>query len=124
MSAVLPAQVNIEPTCLHADNAWRAALAAGEAQERTVTGAHLSIGVTVMRRGEATTSSEAPMGEEVATVLEGDFRVDAAGESYELSPGEGIVIPPREPRVWTCLTERGALYRVITRLDNLPPKLP
>jgi len=87
----------------------------------TVYGQHLNIGIGVFRRGQHSEVPPQPQGEEVATVLEGMFLVEAAGERYELSPGEGIIIPPKEPRRWTCQSERGALYRVITRLDQLPP---
>ncbi|MCA1326866.1 cupin domain-containing protein [Herbaspirillum sp. alder98] len=90
-------------------------------QTALVEGEHLAIAISVLHRGERSEDAPQPQGEEVATVLEGEFLVEAAGERYELSPGEGIIIPPREPRVWTCLSERGALYRVITHLDRLPP---
>ena len=53
------------------------------------------------------------LGEEVGAILEGDFRVDAAGETYELTAGEAILIPPDEMRTWTCQSKRGVLYRVI-----------
>lgn len=90
-------------------------------QAALVEGRHLSIGITVFAQHQHSEAVVQPQGEEVATVLQGSFRVEAAGEVYELAPGEGIIIPPREPREWTCLSERGALYRVITRLDNPPP---
>jgi mannose-6-phosphate isomerase-like protein (cupin superfamily) len=52
--------------------------------------------------------------EEIATVLEGSFLIQADDESYEITVGEGILIPPSTHRTWTCLTERGTLYRVLT----------
>jgi quercetin dioxygenase-like cupin family protein len=97
---------------------WQATDASS--QSAMADGAHLSIGISVFHRNERSAETENAQGEEVATVLEGVFLVEAAGERYELSPGEGIIIPPREPRVWTCQSERGALYRVITNLDALP----
>ncbi|WP_051516806.1 cupin domain-containing protein [Herbaspirillum sp. RV1423] len=93
-------------------------------QSAIVDGEHLSIGISTYTCGEQSEAAADPQGEEVATVLAGSFLVEAAGERYELSPGEGIIIPPREPRRWTCQSERGALYRVITRLDNPPPQEP
>ncbi len=88
-------------------------------QTAIVDGEHLSIGISVFHLGECSEEPVDPQGEEVATVLEGVFLVEAAGECYELSPGEGIIIPPCEPRQWTCQSERGALYRVITHLEAL-----
>jgi quercetin dioxygenase-like cupin family protein len=90
-------------------------------QSAVVGGEHLSIGIAVFVQGQHSETVEQPQGEEVATVLEGSFLVEAAGERYELSPGEGIIIPPAEPRRWTCLSARGALYRVITDLDHPAP---
>ncbi len=98
---------------------WRAPDAAP--QVGTVDGEHLSISIAVFRQGQQSEAAPQPQGEEVATVLEGVFLVEAAGERYELVPGEGIIIPPREPRSWTCQSERGALYRVLVSLDNPAP---
>ncbi|CAN5578144.1 hypothetical protein BH09PSE5_BH09PSE5_20430 [soil metagenome] len=81
-------------------------------------GEHLSISTTVFRRGEQTATGDAPMGEEVAAILSGSFLVEAEDERYELSPGEAIIIPPRMARVWTCQSDEGALYRVLTKLDT------
>lgn len=105
--------------CLPLDIDWQNPQAVPTMHE--VQGEHLCIGIGVFQRDQHSEATAEPQGEEVATVLEGVFLVEAAGERYELSPGEGIIIPPREPRRWTCHSERGALYRVITRLDNPPP---
>jgi quercetin dioxygenase-like cupin family protein len=59
------------------------------------------------------------LGEEVATILEGSFDVDAAGEQYRLTRGEGIIIPPGEPRDWVCAAPRGVLYRVVVTTPAL-----
>ena len=59
------------------------------------------------------------LGEEVATVLSGQFDVDAAGEQYTLVSGEGIIIPRGEPRLWRCTSVEGVLYRAIVRSSDL-----
>src|SRR5262245_33320373 len=41
-------------------------------------------------------------GEEVAAVLEGTARVRSGDEEYELSVGEGIVIPPGQGSCWSA----------------------
>ncbi|WP_082378299.1 cupin domain-containing protein [Caballeronia cordobensis] len=53
------------------------------------------------------------LGEEVAAVLDGRIAVLAAGEHYVLSAGEAILIPPNEPRRFTCVSSGSVLYRVI-----------
>lgn len=103
--------------CLPLEINWHAADA--ESQTATAEGAHLNIVISIFGLDEKSVERLEIQGEEVATVLEGTFLIEAAGERYELSPGEGIIIPPREPRVWTCQTQRGVLYRVTTRLDSL-----
>jgi quercetin dioxygenase-like cupin family protein len=109
--------VNERPAarCRAVDDDWQAALRTGRSHRSQLHGEHLSVGIGVYRQGETVVAPDNGLGEEVATVLEGEFRVDAAGERYELLPGEGIVIPPREPRTWICLSERGVLYRVLTQ---------
>lgn len=104
--------------CLPVDIDWQPAEASG--QTAAAQGVHLAIAISIFKRDEKSVVLPEPQGEEVATVLEGAFLVEAAGERYQLSPGEGIIIPPREPRVWTCQSVRGVLYRVTTRLDALP----
>ena len=90
----------------------------GSVVSQNADGRDLSISTTVFRRGEQTAMPSSPLGEEVATILSGSFLVEAEDERYELSPGEGIVIPPRMARVWTCQSDEGALYRVIVSLDK------
>jgi quercetin dioxygenase-like cupin family protein len=104
--------------CERLEIAWQSPQS--PSQTAMVEGEHLAIAISVFHLGERSEEPAQPEGEEVATVLEGAFLVEAAGERYELSPGEGIIIPPREPRVWTCRSARGALYRVITNLERLP----
>jgi quercetin dioxygenase-like cupin family protein len=109
-----------QPACLPADALWQQDLAKRQSVSRSVQGEHFVIHTATFLQGENVGAEAGVAGEEVATVLSGDFRIEAAGESYELTIGEGIVIPPREVRRWTCLSPQGALYRVVTRLDNLP----
>jgi quercetin dioxygenase-like cupin family protein len=101
-------------------SAWRQALREGRLHADEANGEHLRCSIATYRKGQASEPPSDPEGEEVAAVLEGEFRIEAAGEQYELARGEAILIPPRAPRTWTCLSERGALYRVVTRLDKLP----
>lgn len=79
------------------------------------SGDAFDIAIHVLRRGETLSTAAGDAGEEVAAVLDGTFTIEAAGESYRLSKGEGIIIPSAEPRRWTCDTEGGRLYRVINR---------
>lgn len=73
------------------------------------------IAIHVLRMGETLGAVRGEAGEEVAAVLDGTFTIEAAGETYRLSKGEGIVIPSAEPRQWTCDSASGRLYRVINR---------
>lgn len=82
----------------------------------STTGEDLAIAIRVFAESECLAQAAGSAGEEVAAVLEGVFRIDAAGERYELSPGEAIIIPPGEPRAWTCLSPRGVLYRAVTHV--------
>lgn len=68
-----------------------------------------------LEQSQSLAAAQGEAGEEVGAVVNGTFRIDAAGETYVLSTGEGIIIPPREPRVWTCTSPQGTLYRVINR---------
>lgn len=79
-------------------------------------GAAFDVSIEVLGQEERIEAAAGTCGEEVAAILEGAFTVHAADEQYRLSVGEGIIIPPGEPRVWVCTTERGVLYRAVTRL--------
>ncbi|WP_042885338.1 cupin domain-containing protein [Cupriavidus necator] len=79
------------------------------------SGDAFDIAIHVLRQGEMLSAAAGEAGEEVAAVLEGTFTIEAAGESYRLSKGEGIIIPNAEPRRWTCDAGSGRLYRVINR---------
>lgn len=86
----------------------------GPARHET-SGDAFDIAVHVLSQGQTLSAAAGQAGEEVAAVLGGTFTIEAAGETYRLSKGEGIIIPSAEPRCWTCDTEDGRLYRVINR---------
>lgn len=79
------------------------------------SGEAFDIAIQVLRQGDTLSAAAGEAGEEVAAVLDGTFTIEAAGETYRLSKGEGIIIPSAEPRRWICDTEGGRLYRVINR---------
>ncbi|EQB15079.1 MULTISPECIES: cupin domain-containing protein [Novosphingobium] len=84
-------------------------------------GDHLEAALRRFVNGETLSPHDDHAFEEVAAVLEGEFHVEAAGEVYDLSTGEGIVIPPGEPREWRCDGENGGLlYRVLVRVPGAP----
>lgn len=80
-----------------------------------VDGAALSAGIQTLRQNEIINIEAGTLGEEVGAILSGRIDVVAAGEHYVLCAGEAIVIPAGEARRFTCLTERGELYRVTVR---------
>lgn len=85
---------------------------------QAVTGDLFDLSLASYRQGEVARALPRGLGEEVATVLEGEFDVDAAGEQYRLTPGEGILIPRGEPRRWQCVSASGTLYRAVLRADQ------
>lgn len=91
---------------------WSAANASSESY--AARGSALDVSIRVLTHGERIEAAAGSVGEEVAAILEGSFSVTAADEHYELSVGEGIIIPPREPRTWICTSGRGVLYRALT----------
>jgi mannose-6-phosphate isomerase-like protein (cupin superfamily) len=90
-------------------------IAQGSHDGATLSGETFDVALREYIQGEISTGGLDGLGEEVATILSGSFDVDAAGEHYSLSPGEGIIIPPGEPRQWTCTSGTGLLYRAVTR---------
>jgi mannose-6-phosphate isomerase-like protein (cupin superfamily) len=81
---------------------------------RRITGDHFCI--EFVRIGAAMTVdriADAAAGEEVAAVLEGNVRVRSGAEEYELSRGEGIIIPPGQGSSWSSQGASALLYRVI-----------
>lgn len=106
--------------CLRVDAGakWRAANATG--QQFDATGKAFDVAIRVFAEGETVSAGADTVGEEVAAVLEGQFHVDAAGESYDLARGEAIVIPESEARAWRCTSARGVLYRVLVREPGVP----
>lgn len=84
------------------------------------SGDHLDLALRRFSAGEALAGAEDALFEEVGAVVEGEFHIDAAGESYDLAKGEGILIPPGEPRVWRCTSPQGGLlYRVLVRVPGI-----
>jgi len=84
---------------------------------RRLRGDQFDIEFVRIRAGETVErAGGSAAGEEVAAVLEGTLRVSSAGESYRLSPGEGLIIPPGEGSSWHALDGGGLLYRVIVRV--------
>jgi 3-phenylpropionate/trans-cinnamate dioxygenase ferredoxin reductase component len=77
-------------------------------------GVLLTTEFAVFVRREMRDEEEGARGEEVVAILEGEFDIDAAGEHYRLVEGEAILIPPREPRRFTCIGTKGVLYRAGT----------
>lgn len=82
-----------------------------------LSGDKFELQLRTFKQGEIVEGGLPNLGEEVGAILEGSFAVDAAGEQYELSAGEAIVIPPHEPRQWRCLSAAGVLYRAVVRLN-------
>ena len=92
-----------------------------------VDGAALSASIQTLRQNEIIDIEGGTLGEEVGAILSGRIDVVAAGEHYVLCAGEAIVIPAGEARRFTCLTERGELYRVTVRAydsahNNVPAR--
>ncbi|MFB9121863.1 cupin domain-containing protein [Paraburkholderia dipogonis] len=85
-------------------------------------GALLSTEFSVFGPGEIREHPANSVGEEVVAILEGEFDIDAAGEHYRLVAGEAILIPPREPRRFSCATAKGVLYRAAVLLDANPAR--
>lgn len=101
-------------TTVAAGERWRDP--AASSQTIRAQGASLTTEFAVFGPREVHEASAYACGEEVVAILEGEFDVDAAGEHYRLAAGEAILIPPREPRRFTCVSEKGVLYRAGTGL--------
>ncbi|WP_321896964.1 cupin domain-containing protein [Burkholderia cepacia] len=101
-------------TSVQAAERWRVR----DAVSQTVhaEGALLTTEFAVFEPSEVRDEAPGARGEEVVAILEGEFDIDAAGEHYRLVAGEAILIPPREPRRFTCVGAKGVLYRAGTRV--------
>ncbi|MBB5501136.1 cupin domain-containing protein [Paraburkholderia sp. MM5384-R2] len=99
-------------TAVQAGERWRDPHAAS--QTVRAQGALLSTEFAVFEPSEVRDEAAGARGEEVVAILEGQFDIDAAGEHYRLVAGEAILIPPREPRRFTCIGAKGVLYRAGT----------
>ena len=73
---------------------------------------NFNVTIKVASKGDIIEDSDS-ICEEVSAILEGTFYVEAEDEAYELSAGEGIVVPPGKDRAWRCTSNRGVLYRVL-----------
>ncbi|CAB3677998.1 hypothetical protein LMG24238_02465 [Paraburkholderia sediminicola] len=82
---------------------------------QTADGDALAATTQLLSRDETVEFGEDVLGEEVGAVLEGRVDIVAAHEHYVLSEGEAILIPPNEPRRYTCVSDRCVLYRVTVR---------
>ncbi|MGF6265815.1 3-phenylpropionate/trans-cinnamate dioxygenase ferredoxin reductase subunit [Paraburkholderia youngii] len=100
-------------TSVEAGERWRDPHAAS--QTMRAQGALLTTEFAVFKPSEVHDEPAGARGEEVVAILEGQFDIDAAGEHYRLVAGEAILIPPREPRRFTCVGTKGVLYRAGTR---------
>ncbi|MGF6439519.1 cupin domain-containing protein [Paraburkholderia youngii] len=100
-------------TSVEAGERWRDPHAAS--QTMRAQGALLTTEFAVFEPSEVHDEPAGARGEEVVAILEGQFDIDAAGEHYRLVAGEAILIPPREPRRFTCVGTKGVLYRAGTR---------
>ena len=65
-------------------------------------------------------AAPAALPEEVGAILQGIFRIETSEETIDLVAGEAIIVPPGEPREWTCLEGRGVLYRVLVTKPVTP----
>lgn len=89
---------------------------AGSCADSQISGDAFDLQLRSFVQGESVTSGMSELGEEVGAIVEGSFDVFAADESYSLSAGEAIIIPPHEPRRWVCTSAQGLLYRAVVRL--------
>jgi quercetin dioxygenase-like cupin family protein len=88
---------------------------------RRALGEHFEIIIAEVAPGDSSGRHELDadkLGEEVATVLAGEFEVVTDDEQYRLSSGEAIIIPPGVKRTWRSLEKTGSLYRAITRVGT------
>lgn len=102
----------VQCVTVEAGERWRDPQAASQTVH--ARGALLTTEFAVFEPREVRDEAHGSRGEEVVAILEGGFDIDAAGEHYRLVAGEAILIPPREPRRFTCLGAKSVLYRAGT----------
>lgn len=105
---------NCTPVALGVD--WRSP--DHESTEFKTKGSALNVAVKVFKHEECLHAEASQNEEEVATVLEGVFHIQAGDEKYDLTVGEGIIIPPDTNRLWRCTSNKGVLYRVLTQTQS------
>lgn len=63
---------------------------------KLITGDHVEIGILKYKAGEGAQEHSHPH-EQIAICLSGRSKVTLAGESFEIGPGQAVVIPPNVP---------------------------
>lgn len=63
---------------------------------KLITGNHIEIGVLKYKAGEGANEHSHPH-EQIAICLSGRSRVTLNGETFEIGPGQAVVIPPNVP---------------------------
>ena len=63
---------------------------------KLITGEHVEIGILKYKAGEGAKEHAHPH-EQIAICLSGLSRVTLAGESFDIGPGQAVVIPPNVP---------------------------
>jgi len=107
--------LKVGDNCLTVASGADWAAATPEIGDFRAEGSALDVNVKVFGRGEILQAQAVEHEEEVATILEGSFHIRADDEEYELTVGEGIIIPPSTTRIWRCTSDKGVLYRVLTQ---------
>lgn len=103
------------PPITVADSGWRPGDPASQPAFRT-EGRHLVVELRRWTRDDIDTlAPPRALGEELAAVLEGEFELVAGDERHVVAAGNGMLIPPGEPRTWRLRSEAGVLYRVFLR---------
>ena len=63
---------------------------------KLITGEHVEIGILSYKAGQGAKEHSHPH-EQIAICLKGRSRVTLNGESFEIGPGQAVVIPPNVP---------------------------
>lgn len=112
---VIPTEAGtVQDTCVTVAKGQEWSEIVNDSVEFATIGTALNVAVKVFKQEESLEALALTHEEEVATVLEGSFYICADDEEYELTVGEGIIIPPNTKREWRCKSPKGVLYRVLT----------
>lgn len=71
---------------------------------KLITGQHIEIGILKYKAGEGAKEHSHPH-EQIAICLSGRSRVTLDGETFEVGPGQAVVIPPNVPHSTTILED-------------------